>query len=70
MNPSIEQARQNVKGMLSLEEYAKKHCPKGKRYKGLKFEPFQEKIKGGWMTMGYRAVPVYEKITSANPETN
>ena len=60
-SPSIEAFRQQAIAFKKAEKAWKKKAPKGKVYTGFRFEAYQEKLKGGWQTMGYKAVPVYEK---------
>lgn len=60
--PSVfDGVRRQVRELVSFEEYAKKKCPKGKVYKGVKFVPYSGKLAGGWSTMGWKAVAVYKK---------
>lgn len=56
LSPEIEGVRQRVLGLMQMEDHAKKNCPNGKVYKGIKFVRVDEDNFPSW-----KAVPVYEK---------
>ena len=58
----LEQASQTAKAVLEFAKQAKKDTPKGKVFKGIKWEWFEGKNKNGWHNCGYRPVAVYEDM--------
>ena len=60
MNDALEYVRQQCILFKKYEHKWKKNPPKGKKYVGFRFKPFKEYV-NGWVSMGYRAIPVYEK---------
>ena len=57
----LEGVRQLCIRFKKAEKIWKKKTPKGKKYVGYNFVPFTEKTELGFMSMGYRAKPVYRK---------
>lgn len=61
-NPTLESARRFTVAMTKQEKIWKKQTPKGMVFKGVRFESFRETTEGGWVSMGFRPVPVYSPL--------